>query len=127
MSQPNKLPVKGDGTGPCTTARVVEAVSPIVEDLGPVVLSGPSGVVFNVTSSQLHCNLTVLGAGDSIASHVNDDVDVLLIVLSGSGTLVLNGDRMAVVADVIAMIPRGWERSIEAKTRLTYHSIHQRA
>ena len=56
----------------------------------PVDLSrvdGAGGVVWSVSPEGFHTNLVVLEPGGSIASHRNDSLDVLMVVLADHGVL----------------------------------------
>lgn len=90
--------------------------------------SGSGGVVWSLPhGGDLDANLVRLGAGDGIGAHVNDDVDVLLVVRSGAADLTVDGRIRAIGPDHVALIPRGSERSIEAGADgIAYLSIHRR-
>ena len=66
-----------------------------------------------------------VNAGDQIATHVRDSVDVLLIVHSGSGVVVVDGTEHALRTDHVLVVPSGASRSIRATTQFVYYSIHQ--
>ena len=93
-----------------------------------MVPSGSGGVVWSLThGGDLDANLVRLGPGDGIGAHVNDDVDVLLVVRSGAGDLTIDGRIRAIGPDHVALIARGSERSIEAGADgIAYLSIHRR-
>ena len=99
---------------------------PLVADLADTNLAGPSGVVWAVASPQMNANLVILRAGDEMAASVNDELDVLIVVESGSGELVIDDERYAIGSASVALIPKGARRSINSETGLAYYSIHQR-
>jgi hypothetical protein len=49
--------------------------------------AGNDGPIWSVNSEQLNVNLLRLPTGDGVAEHVNNDVDVVLIVFEGNGEL----------------------------------------
>lgn len=63
---------------------------------------------------ELHVNLVHLDAGHAIGDHVNDGVDVVIVVLAGSGELTVDGATTRLAAHVVAHVPRGARRSIRA-------------
>ena len=95
-------------------------------DLSEVLLEGPDGVVWGLDSPQLNANLVKLDAGREMAEHSSAEVDVLIVVQSGDGTIVIDDTEHAVRAQSIVLIPRGQRRSIRANRRLIYFSIHTR-
>jgi quercetin dioxygenase-like cupin family protein len=94
----------------------------------PVVLSrvaGSGGVVWSVSPSGLHVNLVVLDPGGAIAEHRNDDIDVLLVVVEGAGTVSIDGAVTAVSSTTAVLAPAGATRSIAAGSEgLRYLTIH---
>ena len=94
--------------------------------VGSINLDGPSGVLWGLDSPQLNANFVMLGEGESMATHVNDDLDVLLIVQAGSGSVVIDGVNHTVAADSVILVPKGSSRSISATRRMLYFSVHQR-
>lgn len=106
------------------TAEV--ATDSVVADLSQTPLVGANGAVWSHAGSQLNANLVKLDAGSSIGDHVNDEVEVLLVVSSGEGRVVIDGVASLLTPDTVASIPVGARRSIDATTRLLYFSIHRR-
>ena len=104
----------------------LEPSEQMVKDLGELSLLGPSGAVWGLDSTQLNANLVTLRAGESMPEHGNDEVDVLVIVRSGSGYLTIDAATHAVGADTIALIPRGANRSLRTGVGLTYLTVHAR-
>ena len=98
-------------------------VEPDIDSTG-----GVGGVVWKLPhEGDLDGNLVRLAAGRSIAEHVNGDVDVLLVVRSGTGELVVDGDRHQLGDRAVALVPRGARRSITAAADgIAYLSIHRR-
>lgn len=65
-------------------------------------------------SEDMHLNLVDLLAGEEILEHVNASLDVVLTCLDGDGTLVVDGERVALKPGSIAMIRKGRRRGITA-------------
>ena len=102
----------------------VQATS--VFKLGDLAIEGPSGVVWSEVSEQLNLNLVKLDAGAEIGAHINDEVDVAMIVVSGSGEIEIDGAVQRFGTDDVVMARCGVRRSIRAETRLLYYTVHVR-
>ena len=122
---PRNLRVTAETAGPLTKHVLVDS-SAVVTDVGERDLRGPSGVVVAFVSQDMNANLAVLDAGDDIPAHRNLEVDVLIVTVSGHATLVVDGTVHTLAADVVAVVPRGCERSISAKSRLVFYTVHVR-
>ena len=74
---------------------------------------------------QLDANLVALGPAGQIASHRNDELDVLIVVVAGSGELSVDGTDQGLATHDLALIPRGARRQIVAGPEgMRYVSIH---
>jgi mannose-6-phosphate isomerase-like protein (cupin superfamily) len=91
-------------------------------------VSDESGVVWSLPhGGGLDANIVRLVAHDSIGEHVNDDLDVLLVVWSGSGEVVVDERRVPLEPGVITCVERGRRRSVHAGgDGLMYLSTHPR-
>jgi quercetin dioxygenase-like cupin family protein len=90
-------------------------------------VQGAGGVVWSVSPDGLHTNLVVLAPGGSIASHRNDHLDVLIVVLAGSGTALVDADEIPLDPMVALVVPKGTVRSVVAGDEgLRYLTIHAR-
>lgn len=80
------------------------------------------------TPGELNVNLVHLDAGHAIGEHVNEAVDVVIVVLAGAGQLTIDGGGTPLTAHVVAQVPRGSRRSVRASEdeALDYLSIHRR-
>lgn len=94
--------------------------------LDEVDTAGASGVVWGVASPQLNANLVKLTPAADLASHTNNEVDVLLVARTGTGVVTIDGMDHPIAAGAAVLIPAGAERSVQANTELTYLSIHTR-
>jgi quercetin dioxygenase-like cupin family protein len=76
----------------------------------------------------LNVSLVHLDAGHGIGEHVNEEVDVAIVVLAGRGRLTIDGDGVDLTAHVVADLPRMSRRSVRAADDegLDYLSIHRR-
>jgi quercetin dioxygenase-like cupin family protein len=51
------------------------------------------GVIWTLdTSSDLNANLVRFGAGQGVEEHVNDEVEVIVVGVSGSGIVAVDGE-----------------------------------
>ena len=107
-------------TEPTPTQLIVEPDVDATHGIGGVVWKLPH-------EGDLDGNLVRLAAGRSIDEHVNDEVDVLVVVRSGGGELTVDGTAHPLVATALALVPRGSRRSITAGPGgIAYLSIHRR-
>lgn len=99
----------------------------LVVNLGEVKERG-NGAVWNLPhGGDLDANLVRLEPYASIDEHINDEVDVLVFVQSGTASLHLEDDRVDLASDHLALISKGARRSITAgPTGITYLSVHRR-
>ena len=100
---------------------------PQILDLASVP-TGSGGAIWSLPhGGDLDANLVRLDPGQAIGAHVNDDVDVLLVVHSGTGDLEVEGQTGQLGVDHLALIPKGSQRSIVAgPSGIAYLSIHRR-
>jgi quercetin dioxygenase-like cupin family protein len=99
-----------------------------VADLSPLLRAEGDGVHWSLAEpGDLNVNLVRLGSNHGMSEHVNDAVDVVVIVLAGSGQLVVNGAGAQLRTAVVAQIPMGATRSIHADAHgLAYLTVHRR-
>lgn len=114
--------VAGDELRPETGSR------PLMVDLGAVHTEGGDGVVWSLPhDGDLDANLVHLGPDGAIGSHVNAEVDVLFIVVSGWGEAVVDTTAHALERDALLFVPRGVSRQIRAGHHgMTYVTVHRR-
>jgi Cupin domain len=85
------------------------------------------GALWWLGGEDLQANLVRLGPGDRIAPHRNDEVEVLVVVVSGRGELTLDGQVHQLAPMVVAHLPKGTVRAIEVVDGpLAYLSVHRR-
>ena len=96
-------------------------------DLLTVDRRGPDGVVWSLArGGDLDANLVHLAPGRTVDAHVNDEVDVLLVGISGSGSVTVNRQRHDLRAGSVVAVPKQTERSISAgpNDEITYMTVH---
>ncbi len=84
-----------------------------------------AGAVWAYAGEQLNATLLTWEPGHEIAHHVNEERDVLVIVLRGDGTLVVDHVEHALVPGRLIVVPRGAGRAVLAGPGgLAYVSAH---
>ena len=77
--------------------------------------------------ADLNVNLVVFDAGDGVEEHVNREVDVLLVGVTGEGVVTIDGERHALAAGAALVVPKGARRGIRAvEHRFAYLTCHRR-
>jgi quercetin dioxygenase-like cupin family protein len=104
----------GDGVPPLDLASLAAAAN-------------RPGAIWRLDGEDLQANVVWLGRGDRIEPHRNDEVDVLVVVISGRGELTLDGQVHPLAPMVFAHLPRGTVRAVVAVDGpLAYLSVHRR-
>jgi quercetin dioxygenase-like cupin family protein len=86
-----------------------------------------AGPLWGTASEDLNATLLAWPAGAGTPEHVNDERDVLLVALAGSGTLTLDGEEVPIALGSAAMIEKGRRRRIEAgPDGIRYLTVHRR-
>lgn len=88
-----------------------------------------AGVLWRLAESgrQLDANLVHLAADATVGVHAEPDLDVLLFVVSGTGTLTGAGEVLALTAGALTWLPRSSVRSFAAGPNgLSYLTVHSR-
>lgn len=88
--------------------------------------AGP-GPVFGREVEDLDVTLLAWTEGHEIAAHVNNEVDVVTVVLAGTGVARLAGVEHELKAGSVLIIPKGVERAITSKSdNFRYLNVHKR-
>jgi quercetin dioxygenase-like cupin family protein len=89
--------------------------------------SGTGGAVWSLPhDGDLDANLVRLAPDTAIAEHVNDELDLLLVVREGEGELTVDGIRHRLTDSTVALVRRGARRSIRAGGNgLVYLTVHK--
>jgi quercetin dioxygenase-like cupin family protein len=83
--------------------------------------------LWRLDGEDLQANLVRLDPGDRIQPHRNDEVEVLMVVVLGRGQLTLDGQVHQLAPMVLAHLPKGTVRAVEAVGGpLAYLSVHRR-
>jgi quercetin dioxygenase-like cupin family protein len=96
---------------------------------GTVDLLGRSGVgpLWGIASTDLNATLLAWPPAHEVAEHVNGELDVLVVVLDGHGTAIIDGETHDLAAGTAVLIPRGARRRIAAgEAGIRYLSVHRR-
>ena len=87
-----------------------------------------SGAVWTLRGSgDLNANLVAFPRGVGVGEHVNGEVDVLFVGVSGSGVVEVDGREHALGAGVLVLAPKGTRRaSRSASSDFSYLTVHRR-
>ncbi len=90
--------------------------------------AGREGVVWSLEAgSDLNSNLVCFGAGRAVGEHVNDEVDVVFVGVSGSGFVETDGWENVLEAGKLVFVPKGVRRSTRgASEDFVYLTVHGR-
>jgi mannose-6-phosphate isomerase-like protein (cupin superfamily) len=89
--------------------------------------SSGTGPLWGMASADLNATLLAWPPGHEVAEHVNGELDVLVIVLDGHGSAIIDGESHDLAAGSAILIPRGTRRRITAdQAGLRYLSVHRR-
>jgi quercetin dioxygenase-like cupin family protein len=101
-------------------SSVLDAAAVVARDHG-------QGALWSTETADLDVNLVAFPAGAGVAEHVNAEVDVLVVVLSGDGSAHIDGREIRLTSGVALIIPRGSRRAIRCVSgRLVYLTCHRR-
>ncbi len=85
------------------------------------------GPICSVNSEQLNVNLLRLLTGDGVVEHVNNEVDVVLVIFEGSGDLTVDGVTYPLGPGRVLVVPRGATRAMRCRAGpLVYLTCHRR-
>ncbi|MDF2441697.1 MAG: hypothetical protein JWN98_2681 [Abditibacteriota bacterium] len=85
------------------------------------------GVLWGGASEDLNCTLLSWSRGGGVALHRNTEVDVVMVVIEGSGEVVVDGEHFKLEAPQALLVPKGCERAIQSTSeRFTYLSVHKK-
>ncbi len=85
------------------------------------------GPLWGEATDDLNLTLLAWPAGAGPAEHVNDERDVVLVVVAGAGSAVVDGVEHPVRAGQALVIPRGSRRGLTAGPEgIRYLSVHLR-
>lgn len=85
------------------------------------------GPAWSRRSEDLDVNLVVFDAGDGVAEHRNDLVDVLIVGVVGAGVVTIDGETHPLAAGQAILVPKGALRGTRAGAeRFAYLTCHRR-
>lgn len=114
--------------GACTADTPASLADSVTVDLAALarVASAP-GVAWAHRSEDLNANLAVFTRGNGVAAHVNNEVDVLVVVVAGDGILEIDGLHRPLRAGQAVLIAKGAARSLRAVSEtFAYLTCHRR-
>lgn len=87
-----------------------------------------AGVIWALEGSgDLNANLVRFGVGQGVGEHLNDEVDVLFLGVSGSGFVEVDDEEHALGTGTLVFVPKGARRSTRsATTDFAYLTVHRR-
>lgn len=104
-------------------ARSPEHMVDVAEVLRHARFDGP---IWSLNCEQLNVNVIRLSTGEGIPTHVNGELDVLLVVFEGEGELTVDGATDALGPGVVVVVPRGAQRAIHClHGPLVYLTAHR--
>jgi quercetin dioxygenase-like cupin family protein len=75
----------------------------------------------------LNANLVRFSAGQGVGEHANDEVDVVFVGVSGSGTIVVEGEQFTLEPGRLVFVPRGCLRATRSGSgEFAYLTVHRR-
>ena len=92
-------------------------------------LTASGGALWKLTEPgrQLDANLIHLPRRQQVGSHAEPDLDVLLLVLAGDGTLGSVGETLHLASGTLLWLPQGSCRSLAAgDDGMSYLTVHRR-
>ena len=101
-----------------------------VVNLNEVVASvgNRAGVIWALKASgDLNANLVRFEVGQGVGTHVNDEMDVLVVGVAGSGFVEMDDEEHTLGPGILVFVPRGTRRSTRSATSdFAYLTIHRR-
>ncbi len=95
----------------------------------PAVVAGAtgSGVVWTLPAGRgVNVNLVRLEPGESIREHVNDALDVVLLGVSGTASVTIDGLEVALEPGALLVVPAGARRAVAARGgAVGYLTVHR--
>lgn len=106
------------------------AATTLRADLKAVAASnaGREGVVWALEASEdLNANLVRFGVGRGVGEHVNDEVDVVFLGVSGAGFVEVDAQAHGLEAGKLVFVPKGAKRSTRSTSEnFAYLTVHGR-
>ena len=75
----------------------------------------------------INANLVRFPAGSGVGEHVNEEIDVLVVGVSGTGLVQVDGCEHHLRAGTVVLVPKGARRSTKSESGdFAYLSVHRR-
>jgi quercetin dioxygenase-like cupin family protein len=89
---------------------------------------GREGVIWSLEAGyDLNANLVRFSAGRGVGKHINDEVDVVFVGVSGAGEVQVDGREHALDAGKLVFVPKGARRSTRGVSEdFAYLTVHRR-
>lgn len=89
---------------------------------------GRAGVIWTLEAGiELNANLVCFGTGGGVGEHVNDEVEVIVVGIAGSGVVEVDGEEHPVSNGTLTFVPKGVRRSIRSLSEdFAYLTVHRR-
>lgn len=85
------------------------------------------GAQWGCASDDLNLTLLAWPYGHLVAPHVNNEVDVVFLAISGEGEVTVDEETFTLVPGEVLLIPKGTERSVRSTSEcFSYLSLHRR-
>jgi len=89
--------------------------------------TGTRGPVWGLECEDLNATLLAWPPGEGTPEHVNDHRDVLVLVIAGSGSVDVDGERVELSTGRLLVVPKGARRRIVAgPDGIRYVTVHGR-
>jgi quercetin dioxygenase-like cupin family protein len=113
--------------GICTAGEPPSPGDSLTVDLAALArASAVSGVAWAHQSEDLNMNLLTFVQGDGVASHINDEVDVLVVAVAGDGIVEIDGVHRSIRTGQAVLIAKGARRSLRAASAsFAYLTCHR--
>jgi quercetin dioxygenase-like cupin family protein len=100
----------------------------IVDLYEALAIGEEAGVVWSLKQGdEINLNLVRFPAGRGVSEHVNEELDVLIVGVSGSGLVEMNGYEHHLRAGTVAFVPKGARRSTRSESGdFAYLTVHRR-
>jgi quercetin dioxygenase-like cupin family protein len=86
-----------------------------------------SGPLWSTESEDLDCTYVSWQSGQGVPVHINSEVDVVMVVLSGYGQAQIGGEVIELARGKVVLVPKGISRSVQASgDGLSYLNVHKR-
>lgn len=89
--------------------------------------SSDSGPVWTKSSVDLNINLISFRSGQGVPAHINNEVDVFVVVVGGEGLLEIDHVEHPMRAGQVCLIPKGVLRALRSSSQdFAYLTCHRR-